>query len=997
MVSGVVSSFIGAGPRGRRNGSCLQVAVHEVYLLQPAKALADVLRTDLPDAVHRFELGVGRGKDLVQPAELADDVLHHEPRQPGDPAEDAVAAGGDGIVERVDLAVVARDLGQAAEVQQVLVRQPGDAVERDRERLVVGDREVVVEQRRLVRRDADHGLLELHLDQPALGAELDDVALDLDRHPRDQLGALEHREDVVQRDAALELERGEAGGDLVEPAAVLVERSQRLVGLGEHRRDLLEDVLRAVDVERDDVAALGDGDHQRVGLLRDPLGRAVARAGLRGQDGRVRHQLDVAPRDLGRVRVQRDRAVHLRQLVEQRGRVVDVELDPAAEEERELVGIADDDQAAGARVDDVVDAFANCGARCHHLQGLDQSGLLTRFELCELFPGSRRHQYMILAAYLVPIYPLLWLYRAENGGLSKRFERATATAAATRAGARHARSGGAAKRSRAARSTRQRSAPRTAHRHDPDAPAIALRHDPEARANGASNEPRQAARGSCSRPAVSDAFSAARSVGASVAPRPAPAGAIAGVRPNFAASASRRSGWATLRSSPVRPISPKQAIGRTPAPATTPRAALATASAIARSAPGSSTRTPPATLTNASALPTPTLACRPRTASTSASRLRSIPLAMRRGGTSSEGETSAWTSTSSGRDPSIAASTTLPGARVASPTKRALASCTSTSPPWRISNTPASLVEPKRFFSARSVRYVRSRSPSNWSTQSTRCSSTRGPASAPSFVTWPTSSTAMSRAFASRVIRSATSRTCPTDPAAPVRSVACSVCTESTTQTSGRSASSVASTVSRSVSASTGTSSAAPGSRAARSLICAADSSPETYSVRRPAPARFPSAIDVSVDLPIPGEPPRSTSEPGTSPPPSTRSSSAMPVVRRATATALTSARRTGRAALPGVAARRAGAGCSSTSVFHSPQPRQRPCHFRASWPQAEQVKTVRAMGSLKVGAEPDRFAPGGALGERRRRCRLRFDTANAPVPPSTQPWSAESVAPRRW
>ena len=39
----------------------------------------------------------------------------------------------------------------------------------------------------------------------------------------------------------------------------------------------------------------------------------------------------------------------------------------------------------------------------------------------------------------------------------------------------------------------------------------------------------------------------------------------------------------------------------------------------------------------------------------------------------------------------------------------------------------------------------------------------------------------------------------------------------------------------------------------------------------------------VSVDLPIPGEPPSSTSEPGTRPPPSTRSSSPMPVDRRCT------------------------------------------------------------------------------------------------------------------
>ena len=48
------------------------------------------------------------------------------------------------------------------------------------------------------------------------------------------------------------------------------------------------------------------------------------------------------------------------------------------------------------------------------------------------------------------------------------------------------------------------------------------------------------------------------------------------------------------------------------------------------------------------------------------------------------------------------------------------------------------------------------------------------------------------------------------------------------THTSGRSASSVASTTSRSVSATTGTASADPPSRSARSRICAADSSPDT-------------------------------------------------------------------------------------------------------------------------------------------------------------------------
>jgi hypothetical protein len=50
-----------------------------------------------------------------------------------------------------------------------------------------------VQQRRLVGGHAHHRLLELHLDEPALRAELDDVALDLDGHAGHQLGALQDR------------------------------------------------------------------------------------------------------------------------------------------------------------------------------------------------------------------------------------------------------------------------------------------------------------------------------------------------------------------------------------------------------------------------------------------------------------------------------------------------------------------------------------------------------------------------------------------------------------------------------------------------------------------------------------------------------------------------------------------------------------------------------------------------------------------------------------
>ena len=72
-----------------------------------------------------------------------------------------------------------------------------------------------------------------------------------------------------------------------------------------------------------------------------------------------------------------------------------------------------------------------------------------------------------------------------------------------------------------------------------------------------------------------------------------------------------------------------------------------------------------------------------------------------------------------------------------------LASVTETRPRSLISNRPISSVAPNRFFCARSTRSERRASPSNISTTSTRCSSTRGPATTPSFVTCPISTMQM--------------------------------------------------------------------------------------------------------------------------------------------------------------------------------------------------------------------------------------------------------------
>jgi hypothetical protein len=92
---------------------------------------------------------------------------------------------------------------------------------------------------------------------------------------------------------------------------------------------------------------------------------------------------------------------------------------------------------------------------------------------------------------------------------------------------------------------------------------------------------------------------------------------------------------------------------------------------------------------------------------------------------------------------------------------------------------------------ARTSRKLLCVSPSKYSTVSTMCSSTRGPASAPSLVTWPTRTTATPLALAARVRCAAHSRTCATEPGAEVSWSEYTVWIESITAMSGFAASSM--------------------------------------------------------------------------------------------------------------------------------------------------------------------------------------------------------------
>ena len=66
-MSVMIRSSLGGDNRGLDAGVlCLQIAVHEVDLLETAKALADVLRPDLAHALYRLQLSEHQVRQLVE-------------------------------------------------------------------------------------------------------------------------------------------------------------------------------------------------------------------------------------------------------------------------------------------------------------------------------------------------------------------------------------------------------------------------------------------------------------------------------------------------------------------------------------------------------------------------------------------------------------------------------------------------------------------------------------------------------------------------------------------------------------------------------------------------------------------------------------------------------------------------------------------------------------------------------------------------------------------
>ena len=172
-------------------------------------------------------------------------------------------------------------------------------------------------------------LLDLQGQKAPVGAELQDVGIDVVGDTTDHLHELEHRGDVAYGDEVLDLQGVQAGGGLIETGLVALKGGQGLVGAGQDRLAGLQDVTLAVHVQGDDPHRLAHGDDWVAGLAGHALGGAVAHARLRGLDRGVGQELDVGAPDPGGVHVDDDAAVHLGQLAQAGRGELDVEVEAA--------------------------------------------------------------------------------------------------------------------------------------------------------------------------------------------------------------------------------------------------------------------------------------------------------------------------------------------------------------------------------------------------------------------------------------------------------------------------------------------------------------------------------------------------------------------------------------------------------------------------------------------------------------------------------------------
>ena len=280
------------------------------------------------------------------------------------------------------------------------MRQPHQLVDGQRERFVGVLDQIIVHEGRLIGRDTDHRLVELHLDQPPFSSELDDVALDLDYSP-------ELLYELAKMDGAIVLSSNatkiaQVNVQLTPDPTILTFETGTRHRTAERVSKQTDAIVVAVSERREVVSLYVDGMKY---ILEDiPVVLAKANQALATLD-KYRSRLDQVSTRLTALEFEGGATLHDVLTVLQRAELVtrmavEIELDPAGEQERQLVGIADHDQAAGVRVEDVVHPLAQRSPRRHHLQCSDDPGVLSRFELFfELLTGPLGHEgrfYLVL-------------------------------------------------------------------------------------------------------------------------------------------------------------------------------------------------------------------------------------------------------------------------------------------------------------------------------------------------------------------------------------------------------------------------------------------------------------------------------------------------------------------------------------------------------------------------------------------------------------------------
>src|SRR5215204_3619536 len=295
------------------------------------EAALDGAGAGLANPLYLVELLLCCLEELFERAELPDEALGDPARQAWHTLELTVAAGLDEQVLQPAVRAVAEGASDPGRVRELLGGESPQFLPYGPMIRIL--RDVVPEQGFELLWNAVEGLLELHLDQPALATKLPHVSLYLLGDPGRVLEGADGANDLPQRHSPVVLVHGQAPRLLPQPPGELLERRDGRVRLGQDYPEVLEDE-RPVGalVEAHHPPALGDRYDEAARLLRGTMGREMAHPRLLGLEGGVRTELYVRVVDGGDIRRDYDRAVHLRQLVEAHRREPRLDLHPSRDD-----------------------------------------------------------------------------------------------------------------------------------------------------------------------------------------------------------------------------------------------------------------------------------------------------------------------------------------------------------------------------------------------------------------------------------------------------------------------------------------------------------------------------------------------------------------------------------------------------------------------------------------------------------------------------------------